>query len=253
MTTKKIHPKILKFCAWTGPLFTLWWLVGAGPLMWFILPPYSAADSAAEVVSHYTDHLTAVRIGCVVLIFSSMIYCCFGMAISLYTRQAEGHRPVLFYIQVVSLACCEVVVMLIGFFWGAASWRAGQIDPQITQALNDLGWLGVLFTGAPFAAYMVALAAAIFLDESKRPAFPRWVAYFNLFVTPWMIEAAGILLFKTGPFSQNGLMVFYIPMIVFFVWILTMSRMTIQAINRESEDLAAAERDRRVSEMPVLA
>jgi hypothetical protein len=252
MTTTKLHPKVLKFCAWTGPLFTLWWLIGAGPLGWFILPPMSAADSAAEVVTHYTDHLTAVRVGCIVLIFSSMIYCFFGMAITLYTRQAEGHRPVLFYIQVVSLACCEVVVMLIGFFWGAAAWRAGEINPEITQTLNDLGWLGVLFTGAPFAAYMLALAAAIFLDESKRPAFPRWVAYFNVFVSFWMFEAAGLLLFKTGPFSQNGLMVFYVPMVVFFVWILIMSRMTIKAINHESEELAAVEREE-VFETPVLA
>jgi hypothetical protein len=243
MGAKKINPKILKFCAWMGPLFTVWWLVGAGPLAWFILPPYSAADTPAEVVSHYTEHLTAVRIGCILMIFASMIYGVWGMAITLYTRQVEGHRPVLFYIQVVSLACCEVVVMLIGFFWGAAAWRAGEINPEITQALNDLGWLGVLFTGAPFAAYMIALAVAILLDESKRAAFPRWVGYFNLFVTFWMFEAAGILLFKTGPFSQNGLMVFYIPMIVFFVWILVMSRMTMNAINAERDELAAAERE----------
>jgi hypothetical protein len=254
LTTKKINPTVLKVCAWMGPVFTLWWLVGAGPLAWFIVPPYSAADSAAEVVSHYTGHLTAVRIGCILMIFSSMVYGVWGMAITVYTRQAEGHRPVLFYIQVVSLACCEVVVMLIGFFWGAAAWRAGEISPEITQMLNDLGWLGVLFTGAPFLVYMVALAAAIFLDESRRPAFPRWVAYFNLFVSFWMFEAAGILLFKTGPFSQNGLMVFYVPMIVFFVWILVMSRMTLQAINQEREELAAtARRAEGVSATPVLA
>jgi len=257
MTTTKLHPRILKFCAWTGPLFTLWWLLGAGPLAWFILPPVSAANTAAQTVADYTDNLTSIRVGCVLMIFSSMIYCAFGMAITLYTRQAEGHRPVLFYIQVVSLACCEVVVMLIGFFWGAAAWRPGETDPAVTQALNDLGWLGVLFTGAPFLAYMLAVAVAILLDESARPAFPRWIAYFNLFVSFWMFEACFLLFFKHGAFSQNGLMVFYVPMIVFFTWILVMSTMTIKAINNETAELAAAERDRlpemSVPDTPVLA
>ena len=232
----RINAKVLKACAWLGPLFTLWWLLGAAPFAQFIVPPYSSADSAAEVVSHYTDHLTAVRVGCVLMIFSSMIYGIWGMSISVYTRQVEGHRPVLFYGQVVSVACCEVVVLLIGFFWGAASWRAGHVDPEVTQVLNDLGWLGVLFTGAPFLAYVVLLAVAIFLDESERPAFPRWVAYYNLFVSFWMFEACLLLFFQHGAFSQNGLMVFYVPMIVFFSWILVMTRMTLKAIDVESND-----------------
>src|SRR5438876_10792998 len=101
MTKTKFNPRILKFCAWMGPLFTLWWLIGAGPLALFILPPESAAHTAAKTVSTYTDHLTAVRIGCVLMIFSSMVYGVWGMAVTLYTRHVEGHRPVLFYIQVV--------------------------------------------------------------------------------------------------------------------------------------------------------
>lgn len=252
MSAEKFHPKLLKFCAWMGPLFAACWLIGAGPLAWFILPPVSAADSAAETVANYTDNLAAIRLGCVFMIFSSMVYGVWGMAVTLYTRQAEGRRPVLFYIQVVSLACCEVVVLLIGFFWGVAAFRPGDTDPAVTQALNDIGWFGVLFTGAPFAAYMLALAAAIFLDNSERPAFPRWVAYYNLFVTTWMFEAALIIFFKEGAFSQNGLMVFYVPMVVFFVWILVMTRMTIKAINREREELAAVEREG-LRDLPVPA
>ena len=89
---------------------------------------------------------------------------------------------------------------------------------------------------------MAAFAISILLDRSERPAFPRWVAYYNLFVTTWMFEAAGIIFFKHGAFSQNGLMVFYVPMVVFFVWILVMSVMTIKAVNREQQELAAGKR-----------
>jgi hypothetical protein len=242
MTKAKFHPGILKACVWTGPLFALLWLIGAGPLAFFILPPVSAGDTAAETVANYTDDLTAVRIGCVFMIFASMFYCVWAVVVTLYTRENEGHRPALFYIQMLSLAACEVVVLMIGFFWGVAAFRAGDVSPETTQTLNDLGWFGVLFTGAPFAAYCAALGVSIFLDRSERPAFPRWVGYYNLFVMTWMVEAAGIIFFKHGAFSQNGLMVFYVPMVMFFVWILVMSYMTIQAVNREEEELAAGER-----------
>jgi hypothetical protein len=80
---------------------------------------------------------------------------------------------------------------------------------------------------------MVAIAVGTLMDTSEQPVFPRWSAYFNLFVTFFMFEAALILFFKTGPFSQNGIMVFYVPMIVFFSWIVVFSVLTLRAINNE--------------------
>ena len=234
----KFHPKILKACVWTGPLFAFMWVMGGGVLSLFIFPPESAAHTAITTVRTYTQHLTRVEIGCVFMIMSSTIYCVWATVVTLYTRKAEGHRPALFWIQMLSLACCEVVVMLIGFFWGVAAFRAGHVSPQITQVLNDLGWFGVLFTGAPFAMYMIALAGSILID--KNPAFPRWVAYYNLFCSFFMFEASLLIFFKHGAFSQTGLLVFYTPMIVFFTWILIMSGLTFKAINQEAATLAAA-------------
>jgi hypothetical protein len=92
----------------------------------------------------------------------------------------------------------------------------------------------VLFTGAPFALFQLALAASILMDTSRPTTFPRWVGYYNIFTSFFMFEACLLLFFKTGPFSQNGVLVFYIPMIVFFVWIVVMSVLTIRAINTES-------------------
>lgn len=223
---------IMKFCAVLGPLFTLMWLGGAGPVSgWtFILPP-SANNSSAETLASYLEHLTAIRVGCVLMIVASVLYTAWNMAISTLARKLEGDRPILFYIQVVSIAACVVVVMFIGFFWGVAAFRAGQTAPEITQALNDLGWFGVLFTGAPFAAYQIALGVAILPSETV--VFPRWVGYLNLFVSVFMVEASLILFFKTGPFSQDGLFVFYLPMAIFFIWICTMSVLVSRAVKAE--------------------
>ena len=72
------------------------------------------------------------------------------------------------------------------------------------------------------------------MGNSKRPAFPRWSGYFNIFVSFFMCEACLLLFFKTGPFSQNGVLVFYFPMIAFFVWIVAFSVLTVRAINAEA-------------------
>ena len=232
MSPDGFNPRVFRFCAWTGVIFVLMWLGGAGPTTgWVYLPPPSAADTAAKTVADYTGNVLAMRIGCILMIFSSMFYGTWGMAVSMLTKKVEGDYPILFYIQAVSLAACVVVVLLIGYFWGAAAWRAGETLPEVTQALNDIGWLGVLFTGAPFAVYQVALAVVTLSDKSAQPIYPRWSAYFNLFVSVFMVEASGILLFKTGPFSQNGLFVFYVPMICFFVWILVFTGLALKAIN----------------------
>lgn len=240
MSPTKFNPTVLRACLWTGPLFALAWLVAAGPLAMFILPPPPASNSAAETVATYTEQLTAVRIGCLVMILTTAIYGVWGIVLTLYTREAEGHRPALFWIQMISIALCAVVVMLIGFFWGVAAFRPGEVDPEITQALNDIGWFGVLFTGAPFGAYQIAFGCSVLLDRSERPRFPRWLAFCNFFVSFFMFEAGLILFFKDGAFSQNGAVVFYLPMLVFFVWILVMSRMGFRAVAREEREVAGA-------------
>ena len=116
------NPRVLKFCAWTGLVFCLMWLTGAGPVTgWVYLPPPSAAETAAKTVADYTNHRSMVQIGCTMMIFSSIFYTTWGMTVSMLAKKIEGNYPILFYIQVVSLAACVVVVMLIGYFWGAAS------------------------------------------------------------------------------------------------------------------------------------
>lgn len=235
MRTDGFNPRVLKSCAYTGLAFAFFWPFAATEVANFqyILPP-SAAESAAQVVSEYLANTTRIRMAAVIFIFSSILYTTWSASIIQMVRRRERRWPILFNVMLISVACEVVVVMFIGFFFGAAAWRPGETSPDVTQALNDLGWLGVLFTGAPFALFQIALAVSILMDTSAHPAFPRWSAYLNLFSSFFMCEASLLLFFKTGPFSQNGALVFYVPMIVFFVWIMVFSVLTIRAINAEA-------------------
>ncbi|SNC62668.1 hypothetical protein SAMN04487881_0709 [Marinobacter sp. es.048] len=228
------NPRAFKVCAWTGFVFCFLWVFAATYVAngVYILPP-SAADSVAKTLGDYTSNLVSIRFAATIMIFTSIFYTTWGMVVSFLPKKVEGDYPLMYYVQVVSLAACVVVVLLIGYFWGVASWRAGETTPEITQLLNDIGWLGVLFTGAPFGLYQIALAVVILNDKSSNPVYPRWSGYFNLFCAFFMFEAALVLFFKTGPFSLNGLFVFYIPMVVFFFWIALFSVLAIRAVNAE--------------------
>ena len=250
MRTDGFHPRILKFCAYTGIAFAFFWPFAATVVAnyQYILPP-SAADSATKVVSEYLANTARIRIATVIFIFSSILYTTWSVSIIQMVRRRERQWPILFNVMMIAVACEVVVVMFIGFFFGAASWRPGETSPQVTQALNDLGWLGILFTGAPFALFQLALAVSILMDNGVRPPFPRWSGYLNIFTAFFMCEACLLLFFKTGPFSQNGVLVFYVPMIAFFVWIITFSILTVRAIKAE----ATALDDRALDEVPSPA
>ena len=251
MRADGFNPKVLKFCAYTGIAFAFFWPFAATVVAnyQYILPP-SAADPAVKVVAEYLANTTRIRVATVIFIFSSILYTTWSVSIIQMVRRRERQWPILFNIMMVAVACEVVVVMFIGFFFGAAAWRPGETSADVTQALNDLGWLGVLFTGAPFALFQLALAACILMDTSARPPFPRWSAYLNIFSSFFMCEACLLLFFKTGPFSQNGVLVFYVPMIVFFVWIITFSILTVRAINTEA---AAGESSPEASDQMVAA
>jgi hypothetical protein len=241
MYSDGFNPLIMRLCAYCGFVFVFLWPFGAMVISQgqYILPP-SANAPVSEVIAGYTDHLTSTRMAVTVLIFSTIFYTVWGMGVSMLTKKREGDYPILFYIQVVSLTVCVVVIFFIAYFWAGASWRAGETNDSVTRALNDMGWLGVLYTGAPFATYMITLAAQTFTDRSPNPIFPRWSAYFNIFVSMFMFEAAGILFFKTGPFSQNGIAVFWVPMVMFFSWIVVFARLTLKAISNEVASREAA-------------
>ena len=61
---------------------------------------------------------------------------------------------------------------------------------------------------------------AVLYDESVRPVFPRWFAFFNFWSALLLIPASMITYFKTGPFAWNGILGFYLGVAIFTLWCL---------------------------------
>jgi hypothetical protein len=93
-----------------------------------------------------------------------------------------------------------------------------------------------------FPAYslqMICMAIAGFMDKSPRPTWPRWAAYFNLWVAFSGAGGALAVFFKEGPFAWNGLIGFWLPVVVFVVWICLTTVLLHAAIKRQAGAEAA--------------
>jgi hypothetical protein len=227
-------PPLLPLCAWAGPAVVLIFVVGFYPLAHFF-PPSSPSASAEEIAALYVNNLTNVRIGCIVMLLGSTLTIPWGLAVAAITRSFEKGIPLFTYMQVACVGIALPLAVLLPTVWGLAAFRPEAIDPNITRMLHDFGWFLYLFTWPPFAIWCLAIGLPILADKSPNPTIPRWVGYFNLWVALLEAPAALMIFFKSGPFSYNGLVTFYIPSIVYFGWIVVMTLTIIKVVKREKE------------------
>jgi hypothetical protein len=111
-------------------------------------------------------------------------------------------------------------VILVCFFqiiclgWLVSSFRP-DASSDVIRVTNDYGWLVWTMLIPTYCVQFICMAVAGFIDRRPHPLWPRWAAYVNLFVA--FTGAGGVLavFLKRGPFSWNGLIGFWVPVIVF--------------------------------------
>lgn len=200
------------------------------------MPPLSADHTADEIAATYRDDYGRIRAGALLIGFSAVFQGIWAALISLQLRRIESDRPLFTYLQLVSGGVGILVVILPAFAFAAAAYDPAR-DPQITQAINDFGWLCLVGVGWPAILQCIALAAAVFIDAGDRPVFPRWFAYANLWVAFAFLPGPFLLFFHTGPFAWNGVVVFWIAGSVFGGWLIMCFVMLRRAIDAEDEQL----------------
>jgi hypothetical protein len=217
-------------CAWCGPVMVALLAVGLIPLAGFIPPP-SPAASAESIQAFYLENLTGIRIGMYVSCVGFALMAPWGIALAMETKRSEPSFPILTYIQIACVGGGTAMGVLDMLVWALAAFRPDEASPDITRMLNDLGWFLFLFYWPPFSVWCAAIGVAILRDPTSS-SFPRWAGYLSLWTALLFIPAGLIVFFKTGPFAFDGLLAFYIPVIAFFGWFLTMSVLLIRATAR---------------------
>jgi hypothetical protein len=209
-------------------------------LFWFgfmfcadYLPPPSADLSPAELVRRLQGNLNGFRLGMLITMFGFSLMVPWAVAIAARLRPTEGAFPVLTYTQIGCVAIGSLIGQGATWIFEAAAYRLQDTDPQIIRALHDLGWFTFLAPWPSFTIWCVAMAVAIFRDQRVTPDFPRWAGFLSLWTGLLFMPACLIFWFKVGPFSWNGIIAFYVPVFIFFIWVIGLTVPAMKAVNRE--------------------
>ena len=220
-----------KICAWGGPFCAV--CLGAGLLMAGFVPPPSPTLTADQIAALYQADSVLIRTGMLLALTGIAGYIALVAAISVQMRRMRGISRLPTYLQLGAGSIGVLTVMFPLMVFAAAAFRPER-SPQLTQMLNDLGWLLITPAFPTFIAQFLAIAFGTLQDTSSKPVLPRWAAYFNVWIAVLFVPGGFAYFFRTGPFAWNGLLAFWIAAGAFFVWILVMTRLTLLSINEEA-------------------
>jgi hypothetical protein len=223
---------------WGGVVSILLFAIGWVGLMRF-LPPLAPSHSARAIAHIFRVRATGIRFGAIFMMAGTMLWVPWAAVIAAQTRRSEGDRPVLVWTQVGSAAVGAAVVIMGQIFWVVAAFRPGR-SPQLVLLLSDLGFIAEIMPFMIFVVWNIALAMAIFGDDSDAPAYPRWAGYLCVWLAVLYVPGGALAFFQHGPFGWNGLMAFFVPAIAFFAWLVVMTVLAMRAIARQAQALGEA-------------
>jgi hypothetical protein len=213
-------------CIWSGPAALM--IFFAAILTAGFLPPTSPLLNPAEIGDLYVTHLTRIRIGAILFTISPGLILAFIAAISAQIKRIEGPVSPLAYAQLATGTFGTMPFLVTPLLWTAATFRLDRA-PEITQALNDFGWIFLVMPAPPVTIQLIVIGIAILQDRGPQPVFPRWAAFLNFWVAILLMPGLLISFFKTGPFAWNGLLAFWLPAVVFGSWVMGMTIVLLRA------------------------
>jgi hypothetical protein len=224
-----------------GELILLWTLP-ATVVIWiacFFLfpgfnPPMSPTMSAQQVAAFYRDpaHIAEIR-------YSMIVFNWFGVSlipiltlIVMQVRRMAHRTPIFSYAMLGCVAGGPALFLIANVCWLLAAFRPER-SAELTQLLNDLGWITFTILVPFLIGQSMILALAIYFDDQQRPVFNRWVAHFNLLVAAALTPAAFVGVSLSGPLAWDGVLSFWLKNIAIGVWIVVMGVVLGGAVYRE--------------------
>lgn len=185
---------------------------------WF--PPIEPGLNAEQIAQLYQTNTNNYRFGGLLLALGAAFFWPFGVAIAEQMKRVEGyrHHPMA-SIQLISVNGTVVAILLPGILWMVAAFRPERA-PEITQLVNDLGWIIFIGTFSPGLLQLLALGYCAVSQPASRTVFPRWFGFFNLWCATGFVAGALVAFVTDGAFAWDGLIAFWLAATFFFGWIL---------------------------------
>jgi hypothetical protein len=122
---------------------------------------------------------------------------------------------------------------MVFFPWAGLFYRP-DTDPRVAIVVNDIVWSIIVMGFSAPALQMVCIALAGFRDTSADPIFPRWYCFLMLWIALGTSTGCVAIYFFKGPFARDGLIGFWIPALMFCVWMVTLCAFLLLDIRRQA-------------------
>jgi hypothetical protein len=205
---------------WSSPPVALVLLVLFAAFPGFF-PPMSPNLSAPEVARFYAEHTSLIRFSMVGFNLCGIRIVPFFVLIVAQMQRMKGQSHVLAFCYLTSVVAGGTLFALADIFFAVAAFRPER-NPDLIQLLNDLAWIIFIAPVGMLVAQFVLLALAIYLDDRRRPVFPRWVAHYSLVTALVMAPAAAAAIYRDGPLAWNGLVSFWLRNGAFALFVIVM-------------------------------
>lgn len=206
--------------AWSGLVVIV--LTLSGFVLARLLPVPPGADlDPGQIAQFYSAHPTSTRLGFLLTTVGLGFLAPMTAAIAIAMLRIKDAPPVLAVLQIIGGVGVVTMTVIPTILMNVAAFRPDR-NPMVTQAINDIAWLLFVTPIVLFFFQEVPIAVAILMDRSRKPVFPRWVAYANLWIPLTFLPALLPYFFKTGPLAWQGLLVFYLGLATFGAWVAIM-------------------------------
>lgn len=186
------------------------------------VPPPKANWSAGRLAEFYRSDPDLKRFGIFLMLMGIVGFGTLTAGMSVALARGEQRPQILAVAQGVIGACGTTLLVLFTFLVGVAAFRPDR-NPEITQSWHDAGWFMAFLSAMPFTTQAATIAAAVLTDRSPAPILPRWFGYLNISCAVLLFPGVALIMFKTGPLSYHGILGYWIPVVVFASWMVSMA------------------------------
>jgi hypothetical protein len=206
-----------------------------------MLPPPSATMTAEQIKEWYMERAGDIKIGAAITSWTAGFLVPFFIVIRAQIDRLEQGNRVWAPMASISGALSSLFLVLPPLFFGVAAFTPSR-NADVTAIMHELGVLTLTTTDQYYIFNWVAVVVICLRPQiAPHSPFPRWFGYFSAWIGMMFEAGAMAFNFRTGPFSWNGLLVFWSPLSLFGLWIGVMAYLLLKSLKLQRQDAVAAE------------
>lgn len=218
MLSPRVDAQHQTFGAWCAPIFSTLTIIGFLGFARFY-DPAPAWWSPEKLAHYYDEHHVGVEFGMSLFCLATAFLAIFCVQLSIAIFRIEGRSPLMAVSQALGGFGVVMLIFISCCLWIGAAYRAGDASPDVTVALNDAAWFGFLVGWVMLSLQMAVTAAITLRDRRRQPLVPRWVSWASVAGALLLVTANGCAFTKTGTFAWDGFLGYYLPMIIWGLWL----------------------------------